>query len=117
MLQEKYGHLAGFYANYRVSDGVETLTGGSIRLTQQDDGSFKAEGLHAAGDLDWQSTIKMSLEWDNTGTGNYKYLAKADYGTQQFMVLPETDSLHVRSKNMSHGKETQFIHHWKRKKA
>lgn len=114
-LREKYGHLAGTYVSYRVDNGVETPTGGTIRLRQQPNGSFEADGLHSSGDMDWQSTINMSLEWENTGTGRYKYPAKPDYGTQQLTVLPESRSLHVVGMNMSHGNTTQFIHHWKRK--
>lgn len=114
-LRKKYGYLAGTYVNYRVDNGIETPTGGTICLRQEPDGSFKADGLHPSGDLDWQSTINMSLEWENTGTGRYKYLAKAHYGAQQLTVLTETQSLHVVGLNLSHGKGNQFIHHWRRK--
>jgi hypothetical protein len=114
-LRALYGHLEGTYVNYRVKEGVETPTGGTIKIAQQSDGSLRIEGLHSSGNLEWSSIIKMSLEWENTGTGRYKYPAKPDYGTQQITVLPETGSLHVIAMNTSHGKANQFIHHWKRK--
>ena len=117
-LRRKYGHLEGRYVNYRVNDDGrgEKRTGGTIRLTFQKDGSFKTEGLHGTGELDWEGTIKMDLEWDNQGIGKYRYPSRPEYGTQQITVLPGSDSLRVVGQDASRpGSERfQFVHQWNR---
>jgi hypothetical protein len=119
-LRRKYAHLAGTYVNHRVNDdgNGEVRTGGTIRLTFQKDGSFKSEGLHSTGELDWEGTVKMSLEWDNEGIGKYRYPSKPEYGTQQITVLPGSESLRVVGQDASlPGSERfQFVHHWIRKR-
>jgi hypothetical protein len=117
-LKRTYGHLVGLYRNFRLNeDRAEVPTGGKIKLDLQPDGSFKAKGLHATGDTEWESDIRMSLEWNNSGRGRYKYLGSADYGNQQITYLPETHSLSVVGTNLSGGRANTFVHHWKRIEA
>jgi hypothetical protein len=117
-LRDQYGHLAGTYVNYHFKDdGSKQPTDGSIRLTFQNaDGSFRVGAFHSSGSLEWEGTIKMSREFENTGVGFYRYPEKPDYGTQQVTILPEDNSLHVIGQNISHGKHNEFRHHWKPKR-
>ncbi len=91
-LRKAYGNLVGDYANFRVKDGTEEPTMGTVRLIWQSDGSFKVQGLHSNGVAEWESVIRMSLEFKNTGTGHYRYIGTDDSGTQQLIYSPETRS-------------------------
>ena len=112
-LKKAYGHLAGDYVNFRVKDdGREEPTGGSIRLIWLQEGSFRVQGLHANGVAQWESVIRMSLEFTGTGTGHYRHVQQPeDIGTQQVTYLPETRCFVVMGAS-SIGNE--FLHHWRR---
>lgn len=77
-LRRKYACLAGDYANYRDKDGKQQATGGKIRLTWESDGSFKMQGLHSNDVCEWEGTVRMSLDFDGTGIGRYRYAATQD---------------------------------------
>ena len=93
---------------------MEEPTGGTIKITQRADGLLEAKGLHSSGELDWSSVITMNLEPKNIGTGRYQHLVPTDYGSQEITFIPETHSLHVVTTNISGGKHSCFVHHWKR---
>jgi hypothetical protein len=115
LLRKKYGYLAGDYANYRVKDdGAQEPTGGRIRLIGQSDGSFKAQGLHENGVAEWESVIWMSLEFEGTGTGLYRYIGAEDSGTQQVTYWPETRSFTVMATNTTRSGRKPYVHHWRR---
>lgn len=113
-LRKVYGPLAGDYANFRVKDDqTQEATGGTIRLLWQGEGSFKATGLHANGIAEWESTIRMSLEFKGTGTGHYRYIGAENIGTQQVTYSPETRSFIVMGADTS-GSRKQFFQRWRR---
>jgi hypothetical protein len=113
-LERAYSSLAGDYVNFRAKDDVrEEPTGGTIRLTWRPDGSVQAQGLHANGVAEWESTIRMSLEFNGTGTGHYRYIGKEDSGNQQVTYSRESRTFIVMSTNTSStGRE--FFHRWRR---
>jgi hypothetical protein len=112
-LKKAYGHLAGDYTNFRVKDDrTQESTGGKIRLIWQPEGSFKAQGLHANGVAEWESVIRMSLEFKGTGQGHYRYIGAEISGTQQITYFSETRSFVVVGTSSTTGRE--FIHYWRR---
>lgn len=114
-LKKRYAPLAGNYANFRVKeDQTVEPTGGTVRLLwQQRDGSFKAQGLTVNGIAEWESTIRMSKDFNETGVGHYRYVGREDSGNQQVTYSPETRSFVVLGTNTS-GTSRQFFHRWKR---
>jgi hypothetical protein len=114
-LKNRYSGLAGNYASYRVKDdGTEEPTGGTIRLTWQPEGSFRVQGLHPNAVLEWESVIRMSLEFAGTGTGHYRYVGSDDSGTQQVTYREETRCFIVLGRNATRSTGMQFVHRWKR---
>ena len=111
-LKKEYSHLGGDYPNFRARDGgTEEPTGGKIRLIWQPEGFFRAQGLHANGVAEWESVIRMSLEFKGTGTGHYRYVGKEYTGTQQLTYFSETRSFVVMGASST---GFEFVHYWRR---
>lgn len=113
-LRDDYKELAGTYVNFRIRDGKEEPTRGTIKLTQQAEGSFEVKGLNADGTVDWRGNLQMSLEWKNTGSGRYEYPDGKSFGVQQFTYIPELHLIHVVGTDTTRGPGVPFVHHWKR---
>lgn len=95
-------------------DGTEEATGGKIRLSWQADGSFRAEGLHSNNVVEWEGTIRMSPEFQWSGTGRYHYIGATHHGTQQITYVPDARYFSVMGTSTSRTSATPFLHHWKR---
>ncbi|MGA2299196.1 MAG: hypothetical protein ABSG77_00720 [Candidatus Acidiferrum sp.] len=111
-LCSKYGKLARTYSNFRA-DGVPT--GGSVRLVQNQDGSFEVVGFHANGSVDWKSLLWMDEKYDNRGITYYLHEAGQGYGVQIIRYLPEQDILQVKGVRESPGPPLEFFHTWRPK--
>jgi hypothetical protein len=115
-LRRTYGPLAGEYVNFRVKEnGAEEATGGTIRLSWQPDGSFKALGLHANGVAEWESTVHISLK-SGTWLGEYHDLGSyINHGIQQLTYLENAQLFSVLTTTTSLVNRPPFIHRWRRK--
>jgi hypothetical protein len=115
-LRKIYSHLAGDYANFRVkNDSTEESTRGEIKLAWQSDGSFKVQGLHENGVADWEGIIRMSQEFEGSGTGHYRHVGTGHgHGTQQITYVSEARYFSVMGTSTSRMDATPFLHHWKR---
>lgn len=112
--KRKYGHLAGAYANFRLKEnGTQETTGGRIKLTWQKNGSFEVKGLHGNGVTEWEGRMRMSEEWENSGTGFYKYVDSENSGTQQILYVASSQFFHVVT-TPSRSNPAPFMHLWKR---
>jgi hypothetical protein len=110
-IKTKYKFLARTYANFR---GGAVDTGGFIDLEQNSDGTFKVTAFHPDKSVDWRSTIKMSFEDDDIGTGHYKHEGSGRLvGIQQVRYIPEEGSLLVIGVSANSATETKFMHVWK----
>ena len=111
-LRDRYGKLAHAYANYRP-DG--TATGGSVELSQNQDGSFKMIGLNADRTVDWESVLWMDEQFENHGTARYCHEHGEAYGVQLIRYAPESGELHVKGIRESAGPPLVFHHIWRPK--
>jgi hypothetical protein len=115
-LRKKYENLAGAYSIYR---GGTTDTSGTVELTQNDDGTFDVVARHSTGEIDWKGRIRMSLDRENLGEGDYTHAAGPPtgphgVGTQWVRYFPEDPSLHVEGTSKSLPVQVTFFHVWRR---
>jgi hypothetical protein len=108
-IRTKYAFLARKYTNSR--NGI-TPTGGSIELTQQDDGTFRTVGYNPDGSPQWEGVLRMSPDEDDVGTASYQYVLRTDHGTQRVVYVRYRDALHVIGMNQSTLEHTEFVHIW-----
>jgi hypothetical protein len=108
-IKTKYGFLARKYTNLR--NGT-TPTGGSIELTQKDDGTFRTVGSNPDGSPEWEGVLRMSPGEDDVGTASYQYVLKTDHGTQRVVYVRYRDVLHVIGMNQSTLEHREFVHVW-----
>jgi hypothetical protein len=74
------------------------------------------KGLYPAGNVEWTSELKMNLQPENTGTGNYQdFERNTVFGIQQVKYFPQTRSLYVVGLHTSVGNPVGFVRHWKYK--
>jgi len=108
--KRKYGHLAGIYANFRLKENeTQEATGGRIKLTWRKNGSFEVKGLHENGVTEWEGRIRMSEEWENSGTGFYQYVGSEKSDAQQIIYVANSRFFHVvTTPNVS--KPVSFMH-------
>jgi hypothetical protein len=107
-MKEKYGRLARRYQVLR--DGI-TVTGGSIELVQNNDGTFRSIARNSDDTIQWEGQLQMT-DTENVWTGSYRYPLSTDHGTQIAMYVPELDLLHVVGQNQSTTAHAQFVHDW-----
>ena len=114
-LKKAFSPHAGDYANFRVREnGTEEATGGTIRLSWEPEGSFKAQGLSQNGVAEWESVIEMNLK-SKTGTGVYREIESSDHGIQQITYLENARLFSVATTVTSRANRHAFNHRWKRK--
>jgi hypothetical protein len=107
-MKEKYEHLARRYQVLR--DGI-TVTGGSIELVQNNDGTFRSIARNPDGTIQWEGQLKMT-DTENVWAGSYRYPLSTDHGTQIALYVPELDLLHVLGQNQSTTAHAEFVHDW-----
>jgi hypothetical protein len=111
---KEYGSLTGRYAIYRIKDdGTHEPAGGTVEVAwQPKEGLLEASGIHATGNPEWHSYIRMSREYPGTGTGHYNNANSIHGGIQQVIYSKQTHSFNVMG--TSHTRK-DFVHCWKLK--
>lgn len=111
-LTREYGSLTGQYMNYRImDDGTHQSPGGTIKLIwQPKEGLFEASGVHAGGNPEWHSYIRMNREYAGTGIGHYNNVNSIHGGIQQVIYSKQTRTFNVMG--TSHARK-DFSHCWK----